>query len=258
MDGGSLSSAQCDLVGDAGCPCLRIATLGYPGTRKKGDIFTDWLDEKLPQGVVHLESAVLTSNVLAAHQVLVIQDVRYEEAGVQGVGSGIGREYTSSEVAALQRWVEQGGGLLTLTGYAFTTELGNINRLLAPLGLSYSSEHLFNDDLASVPVSRWEKHPITDGVGGTGDVGGVGSVGGVRAYGGYQVNGGTSIASIDAYSIGNVREVGLGRVFAWGDESISYTDYLGPANMGVARLWLNTLGWLVAPTTCKLTLPPGT
>lgn len=245
FDGGDGLVARCDLIGDAGCPCLRVATLGYPGSRKQGDVFTAWLGAKAARGVVNLEGNVLTSDLLAAHQVLIIQDVRPGKVGALGVGEGIGREYTSSEVDALTRWVEGGGGLLTLTGYSRTTELDNVNRLLAPLGLSYSADHLYTADDAGVLVTNWATHPVTEGVVG------------VLVYGGYGVNGGTSLAWIDANDVGRVREVGRGRILAWGDESISYSDYLGPVDAGVGRLWLNTLRWLVPPTECEITFASG-
>jgi len=249
FDGGAFDGgegiAKCDLIGDAGCPCLRIATLGYPGSRKQGDVFAAWLAEKAARGVVNLEGDVLTSDVLAAHQVIIIQDVRPGKDGVVGVGEGIGRAYASSEVEALARWVEGGGGLLTLTGYSRTTELDNVNHLLALLGLSYSADHLYTADDAGVLVTNWATHPVTEGVGS------------VLVYGGYGVNGGTSLAWVGANDVARVREVGRGRVFAWGDESISYSDYLGPVDAGVGRLWLNTLRWLVAPTECDITLPSG-
>lgn len=245
FDGGDGLVARCDLIGDAGCPCLRVATLGYPGSRKQGDVFSSWLREKAARGVVNLEGDVLTSDVLAAHQVIIIQDVRPGKVGVVGVGEGIGREYASSEVDALARWVEGGGGLLTLTGYSRTTELDNVNRLLALLGLSYSTDHLYTADDAGVLVTNWATHPVTEGVGS------------VVVYGGYGVNGGTSLAWVGANDVARVREVGRGRVFAWGDESISYSDYLGPADAGVRRLWLNALRWLVPPAECEITFPAG-
>lgn len=252
--GGSASggggAATCDLVGGGGCECLSLATLGYPGRFKNGDIFGAWLDDKLQSGVVHLEGTVLTPDVLAAFQVLVVQDVRKSGSGLTGLGWGIGRDVTSEEVAALRSWVEQGGGLITLSGYYVSaTELLNVNLLLEPSGLSYGSTPILSSpEGTGIPVRRWATHPVTVGVNQ------------VRVDNGYPVQGGgVALAwepSPGSSDVGRVATLGEGKVFAWGDEWISYADELTAAGSDTRRLWVNLLRWLTPANQCVVLAPP--
>src|SRR5690606_27364464 len=96
-----------DIGEDGVCDCIRIATLGLAGQWGNGDVFAEWLSTRAVQGAASLADQVLTPELLEPYQVIVAQNV-----------STIGRTYGDSEIAALQAWVEGGGGLMTLIGYA--------------------------------------------------------------------------------------------------------------------------------------------
>jgi hypothetical protein len=237
-----------DLNSDGICDCLSIATLGYPGQWGKGDVFKDWLAGRTSSGgVVALESKALTAQALAPFQVLVIQDVRSGSPGSEGIGNGIGRTYSDDEVQALANWVKAGGGVMTLIGYADAPERENVNKLLAPFGLSYDSAGiLFTGTDATISITHWAQHPISDGVQKVG------------VNGGYPVTGGTPLAwesEPGNWDLGRVVEYGSGHVFAWGDEWITYnSEWQNHPDYQVERFWVNAIHWLTVSGVCQV--PP--
>jgi hypothetical protein len=231
---------------DGVCDCLRVATLGYPGTWGSGNVFKDWLDAKINSAVVSLGAETLTPQALAAFQIVVVQDVRADSPGSQGPGNGIGRDYSEAEIQALTDWVDRGGGLLTLSGYGVVSELGNVNRMLAPFGLSYEARAIFKGTGSAVTISHWSKHPISEGIQAVG------------VYGAYPVAGGSLLAwepEPGNWDIGRVAEFGSGRVVAWGDEWISYTSKWNSDFQG-ERFWLNSLKWLTLAGHCQVPTSP--
>jgi hypothetical protein len=249
--GGGPGTGQCDLVGDGGCACLRLATLGFNGQWGQGDVFGDWLQQKALLGVTNLGGGVLTADALAPFEVIIVQDVRAGTAGQAGVGKGIGRTYSAEEVQVLQQWVANGGGLATLTGYADPTEVGNVNSLLAPFGLSYgSTQILFGGSGSTVPVTHWATHPVSEGITRIG------------VDNGYPVLGGGTLVAWEPnpgqYDVARAVDSSLGHVFAWGDEWITYnSEWNNHPDYQVARFWLNLLRWLVPPDQCQIVIPVG-
>lgn len=243
-----------DRNGDGLCDCLRVGVLGYPGSFGSLDGIRSWLATRSAPAAV-LAGQVLTPQMLAGLDVLVVQDVRDGETdgtvGQAGTGKGIGREFTTAEVQALKAWVDAGGGLMTLTGYSVISgESSNVNRLLAPFGLSYASQAILQgaDSNPPAPVTHWDAtHPIASGVTEVG------------VKGGHAVSGGTLVAwepTQGAYDIGRAMESGRGHVFAWGDEWIEYdADWSAPA-FQARRLWLNAFKWLTAAGYCQVPIPP--
>jgi len=190
------------LTDDVHCGCLRVAAVGSRGANGTGDALVDWISPATAQGVAELGSAVLTPELLAPYQVIVVQDVRVGSG--DGGSPGLGRHFSISERDALIRWVADGGGLLTLTGYEpSSSEVENVNLLLAPFGLSYAAMVIFP---TGAWVSTWASHPLK------------------------------------------------GRVFAWGDEAVTYGDAYGTSDG--TRFWLNVFAWLAQQNECQVALPP--
>lgn len=240
-----------DADGDGLCDCLRVGVLGYPGTSGRVDEIQKWMGEHTASTET-LGSQVLTTSLLARFDVLIVQDVRDGVAdrrvGQEGVGVGIGRVFAEAEAQALKSWVDEGGGLLTLTGFGLKSgENTNINRLLEPFELSYSPKSVLYTARGrlSIPVTHWNAtHPIASGITQVG------------VMNGYPVlKGGTLIAWQPAqgtYDIGRAVESQRGHVFAWGDEWIEYdSEWSNPA-FQVQRLWLNMLKWLTAAEHCQV------
>jgi hypothetical protein len=226
-----------DVGHDGICDCLRIATLGARGTAGIGDVFASWLSSKSDAGATDLAGATLTSSLLAGYQVVVVQDVH-----------SIGRDYSADEVAALKAWVEGGGGVMTLIGYADSSERTNANLLLAPFGISYGPEPILAKTGGStVPITEWTKpHPLTA------DVTTVG------VDNGYPVNGGgTLIARGGGWDVARAATPGKGHVFVWGDEWITFdSEWKDHPDYQVERLWLNAIKWLTPAKECQVALPP--
>jgi hypothetical protein len=225
-----------DKDGDGVCDCLHIATLGVPGTWGQGNVFKNWLAERSTNGATDLGSQVLTAELLAPLQVIVAQDL-----------GKLGRTYSADEVAAVKDWVQKGGGLMTLTGYGGPEDLANPNALLAPFGITYESGGcLPGGGGYTAPITNWADHPVSA------------NVTQVGVDNGYPISGeGLAVASEQNITMGRAVESQAGRVFAWGDEWISYdSEWKDKPQYQVERLWLNVIKWLTPPKQCQVALPP--
>ena len=217
-----------DVGGDGICDCLLIATLGVPGVHGDGDVFSAWLDGKSDVGAVSLGDQELTSELLAPYQVIVAEDMR-------------GREYSDAEVAALQGWIEGGGGLMTLIGYGSSSERTNINQLLAPTGISYDETPILSGS-PTVPITTWHDHAVSAGVTQVG------------VDNGYEVIGaGEVVAEEGGFVVLRAGTLGEGKVLVWGDEWITYdSEWTEHPEYQLERFWLNVLKWLTPETECQV------
>lgn len=225
-----------DVGNDGICDCLRIATLGEAGEWGNGDIFETWLDTRSATGATDLGDATLTPDLLSGYQVVVVQNV-----------SVIGREYADAEVTAFREWIESGGGAMTLIGYADPAERANVNRLLAPFDVQYGEEQILQKQGGvTVPVTNWNAHATTTGV----EMIGVDN--------GYPVTGGAALlASEGGHDMARAADAGLGRVFVWGDEWITYdSEWNDRPEYQVELLWVNILKWLSPENECQVEVPP--
>ncbi len=242
-----------DANGDGLCDCLRIGVLGYPGQAGSGDVIRGWLHGRAVPTAI-LAGAALTPELLGGLDVLLVQDVQDGVAtgtvGREGIGIGIGRTFSDAEVQALRAWVDAGGGLMALSGFTGNTgENTNVNRLLAPFGLSYGSQRILVGQGTPVPVTHWNAtHPLASGVAQVG------------VDGAYAVQGGGTLVAWEpapgAYDLGRALESGRGHVFAWGDEWIEYdAEWTSQATSQVLRLWLDAFKWLTPAGVCQVPLP---
>jgi hypothetical protein len=121
----------CDAAGK--CTCLHLAMLGTltsaaddPDTTA----FTDWLSAKSEGSAtatnIPTKPAVIDAAFLANYDILLVANVN-------------GWTFSADEKAAVQKWVEDGGGVITLTGFTSTaTEAAATSQLISFAGLSYS------------------------------------------------------------------------------------------------------------------------
>ena len=224
-----------DKNGDGVCDCLLIATLGVKGTSGKGDVFAAWLTARSDVGATDLADQTLTPELLDKYEVIVAQDVHKNHA------------YSDSEVSALSDWVNKGGGFMTLIGYSDAGEAHNVNKLLAPFGMSYTDQQILQKQgSTTIPITMWTPHPIDLGVTQVG------------VDNGYPVQGmGTTIATGGGFDVAKVQEVGKGHVFLWGDEWITYnSEWNDHPDYQVQLLWLNAIKWLTVAGQCQVTIPP--
>jgi len=237
-----------DTGNDGVCDCIRIATLGVPGTWGEGDVFGTWLSARSTNGAVHLGDRVLTASLLSEFDIVIVQNVN-AVAPDDGSG-GIGRSYSQEEVAALAQFVTQRGGLMTMIGYSAPSERTNVNSLLGPFGLVYGSDKiLMQRNNATVAVETWHEHPISAGIT---------AIGVDNGYEAQSVqNAGALVASQDGFQLGRAMQVGSGKVFQWGDEWITYnSEWTGHPEYQVQLFWLNVIKWLSPVNYCQVVIPP--
>lgn len=223
-----------DVEGDGVCDCLNIATIGTLGTwGDGGNVFSDWLSTRSPRGFVALGDEKLTDDLLRPFQVIVVLNA----STVDGHHS-----FSKSEIAALERWVRAGGGVMTTTGYTWNeaVEQENVNLLLAPFGMSYSTTKLELDGYAQ----NWLVHPLTE------EISNIYVENGVEPAGPDD----TTLAYIGDDQVAlQATEADRGRVVVWGDEWITYdSQWEDVADQQVARFWVNILGWLSPPRVCQV------
>lgn len=236
-----------DVGGDGVCDCLNIATIGEIGPHSNGgNIFAAWLNSRSPRPAVALADGVITDTLLNGLDVIVVLYSATMELQAGGRILAPHHAFNQAEADALSRWVQQGGGVMTTIGYTEdeATEVVNINTLLSPLGLGYSSTKL---DLTGF-IENWVQHPVTDGVKNI-----------------YTDNGvepddalGTTLA-LDSYNrvALKVKQIGTGKAVIWGDEWITYdSQWTDLADQQVERFWLNILKWLSPERKCQVPLPP--
>jgi hypothetical protein len=235
-----------DAGGDGVCDCLDIGTIGSIGPWSNGgNIFETWLNARTPRGAVALGDQVLTAELLAPLQVIVVLHVATTEVSNAGRTSPAVHQYSDAEAAAFGAWIENGGGAMTTIGYTNdeAAEVVNVNRLLGSVGMAYSTTNL---ELTNF-VETWMPHPVTMGVEN------IFTDNGVEPEGG-----GTTVATGNGNRTAlQVLQAQGGRVVVWGDEWITYdSEWEDVEDQQVELFWLNILKWLSPPMTCQVPIPP--
>lgn len=236
-----------DVGGDGVCDCLNIATIGEIGPYSTGgNVFSDWIDSRSPLGATALGDQVLTDALLAKFQVVVVLYASTLALDAQGKHLDPHHAFSADEAAAFERWVRAGGGVMTTIGYAGweNPEVDNVNVLLTPLGMGYSTTKL---DVAG-NVVNWTPHPVTQGVSN------IFADNGVEPDG---VNGTTLALDPNGHVALQVGQAGSGRIVVWGDEWITYdSEWADATDQQVELFWLDILKWLTPPKQCQVAIPP--
>jgi uncharacterized membrane protein len=236
-----------DAQGDGVCDCLRIATIGQIGPWSDGgNVFRDWLDDRSSTAAVELGDQRLTDDALRPFQVIVVLYVGTSSLKHRGRTLDAQHAFSDEEIAAFERWVRGGGGMMTTIGYTEdeAAEVANVNRLLAPFGLGYSTTELGVHGY----VTDWtHPHPLTD------MIGNIYTENGVAAEG----SSGTTLArDSGGRAVLTAGEPERGHVIVWGDEWITYdSQWQAIEDQQVERLWLNMLKWMSPQNVCQVTLP---
>jgi hypothetical protein len=236
-----------DAQGDGVCDCLRIATIGEIGPWSDGgNVFRDWLDARSATAAVELGNQVLTDSLLQPFQVIVVLHAATSQLKERGRTLSAHHAFTGDEAAAFERWVRGGGGVMTTIGYTRDerAEVANVNRLLVPFGLGYSTTELGVDGY----VTDWvDPHPVTD------------MVSNIFTENGVEPDGpsGTTLARDgDGRAVLQVAQPDRGHVIVWGDEWITYdSQWEAIEDQQVERLWLNMLKWMSPAGVCQVALP---
>jgi hypothetical protein len=234
-----------DVGGDGVCDCLNIGTIGSIGPWSDGgNIFASWLNARTPLGAVALANQVLTPELLAPLQVIVVLHVAEEGASNGDRMAPPHHPFAETEVTAFGDWVRRGGGVMTTIGYNGNeaTEVVNVNRLLGNVGMGYSTTNLGLTNY----VTEWMPHPVTDGVRN------IFTDNGVEPEGS-----GTTVAMGQGNRVAlQVMQAETGRVVVWGDEWITYdSEWVDVEDQQIELFWLNILKWLSPPKTCQVPIP---
>lgn len=235
-----------DEGGDGICDCLNIGTIGRIGPWSTGgNIFKEWLDTRSPIPATELGDQEITSNLIAGLDVIVV--LRADTKELTRDKSPAHHQFSDEEIAALEKWVRAGGGLMTTIGYQDdeASEVENVNRLLDPLGVRYhhEAEYLQLTGL----LTSWADHPISEGV--------------TQVFANNGVEpaekGGTIVASDGSERVAMVVTTpGDGHVIVFGDEWITYdSEWVEIDEQQVERLWLNMLKWLSPAEVCQVAPP---
>jgi len=293
-----LTGYQCDDAGNCTrCEPVRILSLGQPakygansGSTDNTDAFQDFMNSNT-NGTATMKMMTtftpITAELLGQYDVVILQalyDNPYDPNGLW--------KYTAADATALHAWVSnEGGALIAMSGYFSDTavEIQPLNQLLAPFGITYDSDTTYpsNDcpnppslcycSYGSIPFSDWTDTVVDI----TKNLQKVGVFMGrsITCSGSDCLTVATNTVDTGAQSniVGVAKVVGDGRVFAWGDEWVTYTSqwgltpdvqyddatkfaqcvgYTPMTSYTVPQFWYNVFRW-VAQTSClTIVVPP--
>jgi hypothetical protein len=297
-----------DLTGcrqdDAGnwtcCPePVSILSIGQPakygansGTSDNTDAFQSFMNGNT-NGTAKMEMQKSFKSIaeldLSKYDVILLQALYKDPYDPNGLW-----KYTDADAKALHDWVSGGGALIAMSGYFSDTDVETkpLNQLMAPFGISYNSDDVFGNDACpdnmcycsqgSIPYDSW----ITN----TADCKGIttnsdgSTLGKVGMFHGRTIKCTGADCNVFAKdpkggAVGVGKIVGEGRVFAWGDEWVTYTSQWGltpdpqyddavkyaqcvghtpMTSYSVPQFWYNTFRWLVPWNTCFTIIVPPT
>jgi hypothetical protein len=201
---------------------LRIALFGASGSPAYDSSALVNFLQAYPATVTRtqVDGEPLTSDVLASFDVIILDRLL--------------RTYTADEASAMQAWVKQGGGLLSLTGFYNSPDpdVTRPNSLLAPLGGQYLSQ-LFATQ-GTDTITDFVPGPVTTGIQMLPFAGGYGC----------QVEPPWTTYAFDAdIPVGMFEDYGNGRVDMWGDEWVEYSMEWPSSDAQV--FWQNAIDWLL-------------
>ncbi len=213
-----------DLIdrGDDGVPdCLNVLFFGEIGSQPSSS-FERWI---MTNGagsgrVLRTANTRLTGDMLGGADVIILDQ--------------LARSYSAGEAAILADWVRAGGGLMALTGHYNTAPaVERVNSLVAGLGL----EFVFELPVINSEVRVVTDHPAVEGVTRVPVIGGfrVRATGADAQIVGTDVNGRPLIG---------VTEVGLGRVYLFSDEWVTFDSQWNMLESELRRFWSSALRWL--------------
>jgi hypothetical protein len=263
---------------DCQCPPLNVAVIGKPGkwgANPAGDSDTalqEWLNSSsagTARADNYTQRPALTPDFLAPYGVIILASLSDDSL------TGPFWTFDNSEVAAMQDWVEnQGGGLITLTGYTGDgREVNPTNQLIGFSGISYNMDGIYATCLDWTVCSCAHSYTLSD-FNRTDPV--IASLSNNVTWVGLD-NGRSINAPADAHVAATVagpknalvgKLVGKGHVLAYADEWITYTtQWNGQGNSSAndpncagrvlpqytyqtAQFWYNMIKWSQPSAAC--------
>ncbi len=219
-----------DVGKDGICDCLNIALIGNQGSNPSSQ-FQTWLED---QGTEVVRISTIPNEVLDK-AALNDKDIIILDYLI--------RSYTPDEQAAVQTWVEAGGGLMAMTGFTNVQFVADRpNSLTGPMGLGYNTSKGFFGG----PVTNFAPHEITK------DLTSISFYGGLFidiVEDGVGVN--KTIMTLPQGPVGVVQDRGAGRLFLFGDEWIEF-DSEWQQIPQIQQFWVQTLSFLGPKTSCQV------
>jgi hypothetical protein len=262
VDGGR--PLRCDANGE-NCHCMNIAEIGTAGKfgsnpGNDGDVaFQNWMNDPANSNA-HVDlfrtKPTLDKTFLDNYDVIVLQALTDDS------NSGQYWTFAQTEADALAQWVNDGGAIITLTGYSGnTSEVDQDNFLLNFSGISYNKDDIIADQDCTllrdgngqtmcycgtaIGVKDWNTsdQEISKISSHSPDV----SSFQVGAYHGHSINAPsdahvaatfTTLTDGTKHTVAVGKVVGKGHVFVWNDEWITYTSqWDGTGNTHSTEAW---------------------
>ena len=262
------------------CPPFKLAVIGKPGkwgANPGGDpdaALQDWLNSN-SAGTAQVDNftnrTTLTPDFLAKYNVIILAGLAEDS------NNGPWWTFSADEVTAFRAWVENGGGVISLSGYSGNSaEIAPANQLLAFSGIAYRPDSVSGtcaeaktcNCTRSNTLSEWNRtNPV------------VGPLATGMTFVGYQTGRSISAPSdshVAATIGGNSnalvgKVVGNGRVLVYGDEWVTYTSqwtgagipsdpscagYLPQDKYQIAQFWYNLIRWSQPAAACFMIIGP--
>jgi hypothetical protein len=236
---------------EAGCQCIRIASIGHEGIwgacGQGGDTtsaLVSWLNTQSTATVDAYDTTkpTLTPAFLAQYNVILLQWLR----DVSDAGSdGALWQFTADEVSALSAWVNAGGGLIVLSGYdGDGQEVTPTNTLLSFTAFTYNMDGTYGSDYAG--GSCWGGASGLTGWSGAAPISSHITEVGIQNGRSISVASGSS-ATVDCpCTNGNSntcaahQDIGSGHVFVFTDEWVTYTSQWAGTSPCIASTCMTT------------------
>jgi hypothetical protein len=269
----------CTDGGDCVCPSLSVAVVGKPGVwgDSSDTAFQNWLNSSSAGTAKvdnYLEKPAFTPDFLTQYKVIVLASLGDHSA------NGPWWTFSASETTAFQGWIENGGGVISLSGYSSdSNEINAKNALLAFSGIAYQQQNISPACIIEdaqhnklcyrcgnpYQIAEWNRSdPVVANLGR-----GVTMIG---LDGGHPIDAPadahvaattTNGSDINNWLVGKV--VGKGRALVFADEWIAYTDqwagqstqndpscqgYLPQDLYQTAQFWFNMIRWTQPSANC--------
>lgn len=227
---------RCDDAGN--CSCMNIMSYGklahYGSGTDNTNAFIDWLNTESSAhvDVITTHQTLQREGFLDNYDVVILQALEEREGGPYW-------QFTADEKQALEGWVRDGGGLVTMTGYGGSSgEVDPTNSLLAFSNISYlkTPDQIDNNCppednslcycwSGTVPISDWRSSdPDCSAI--SAHIREIGVFVGRPVSAPSDAN---VCATDGTYNIAVTKNVGNGHVFAFADEWITYTSQWHPS-----------------------------